>query len=90
MLNSNEIRIQAWHQSRAKVLTRRGSHYVYNIIPKSKEWLTINYVENAIGGSLPTFYIFKCYRIKKDYIKHCRGGTMHGNAKENMDDFFFI
>jgi hypothetical protein len=52
--------------------------------------LTINYVENAIGGSLPTFYIFKGYRIKEDYIKHCRGGTMHGNAKENMDDFFFI
>jgi hypothetical protein len=56
-------------------LARRGSHKVYNTIPKSKEWLIINYVVNAIGGSLPRFYIFRGYRIKENYIKHCKEGT---------------
>jgi hypothetical protein len=41
--NSNEIGIQARRQSNACVLTKHGSHQVYNIIPKSKEWWIVNY-----------------------------------------------
>jgi hypothetical protein len=65
-------------------LARRGSHHVYNTIPKSKEWLIINYVVNAIRGSLPRFYIFRGYTIKENYIKHCKEGTcMVINAPPN-------
>jgi len=49
-----------------------------------------NYLVNAIGGSLPMFYIFKGYRIKEDYIKHCRGGTcMAMQRKPWMTSFLF-
>jgi len=66
--NFDEIGIQARKQSRAKVLAKRGSHQVYNTIPKSKEWLTIKCVVNAIRTTLLRFHIFKRERICDDYI----------------------
>jgi hypothetical protein len=45
---------------------------MYSTIPKFKEWLTINYVMNAIGGSIPRFYIFLGQKIRSDYIMHCK------------------
>ncbi len=45
---------------------------MYNTIPKSKEWLTINCVVNVIGTTLPGFYIFKGKRIQNDYIQLCK------------------
>jgi hypothetical protein len=50
-------------------LARRKSNAIYNIIPKSWEWLTINYAINVVGGVLLSFYIFKGERLKDDYIK---------------------
>jgi hypothetical protein len=47
MWNSNETCIQINEQLGAKVLTKQRSHQIYNTIPKSKEWLTINYVVNV-------------------------------------------
>jgi hypothetical protein len=41
------------------VLAKRGMNIVYNIIPKSRECLTINCVMNAARDILPGFYIFK-------------------------------
>ncbi len=52
-------------------MARRGSWEVYNTIPKSWEWLTINYDVNVVGVVLLAFYIFKGSRMKKDYIKLC-------------------
>jgi hypothetical protein len=43
---------------------------VYNIIPKSREWMTVNYVVNAKGTTLLRFYIFK-----GDYIQLYKPGT---------------
>jgi len=52
--------------------------------------LIINYVVNAIGGSLPRFYIFRGYRIKENYIKHCKEGTcMVMQRKTYMTSFLF-
>ncbi len=46
---------------------------MYNIIPKSKEWLTIyNYFFAAAGTTLPRFYIFKGKRIQNNYIQFCK------------------
>jgi len=42
---------------------------LYNIILKSKEWLTINCVVNATRTTLPRFYIFRKERICDDYIQ---------------------
>jgi hypothetical protein len=88
--NFNEIGIQARRQLGAKVLTKRGSYQLYNTIPKSKEWLTINCVMNAVGGLIPIFYIFRGERIKDDYIKYCKFGTcMVGQTKAWMTNFLF-
>ncbi len=69
MWNINEIDIQFGRQSNAKVLVRRGSNVIYNTIPKSKEWLTINYVINDVITNLLRFYILKGERLQDDYIK---------------------
>ncbi len=51
--NSNETGIQASRRSSAEVLAKRGSHQVYNIIPRSREWLIVNCVVNATRKALP-------------------------------------
>jgi hypothetical protein len=57
-----------------KIIKSKGFYktkftYVYNIILKSREWMIVNYVDNAIRTTLPRFYIFKgLERIRDDYI----------------------
>jgi hypothetical protein len=51
------------------MLAKKGSQQVYNIIPKSREWMTANCAVNATRGILLGFYIFKGERIKEDYIQ---------------------
>ncbi len=48
---------------------------MYNIILKSKKWLTINCAMNVAGGFVLGFYIFPSERIKDDYIIHCKPKT---------------
>jgi hypothetical protein len=48
---------------------------VHNTIPKSREWLIVNYVVNAIGITLPGFYIFREKRIHDDYIQFYKPRT---------------
>jgi hypothetical protein len=66
--SSKQTCIQANKQSKVKVLAKRGSNYIY-IIPKSWEWLIVNYVMNGIGEVLLRFYIFKAERLRNDFIK---------------------
>jgi len=54
------------------VFAKRGWQQVYNTIPKSKEWMTINYVINVVGGIFFSFYIFKGEKIRNDYIQQCK------------------
>jgi hypothetical protein len=56
-------------------MARKGSNVVYNTIPKSWEWLTINCVMNVIRGVLLGFYIFKGEKLQDDDIKFCKLGT---------------
>jgi IS4 transposase len=63
---------------------------VYNTIPKSREWLIVSYVVNAIRTTLPWFYIFKRKRICNDYIQLCKPGTcMAMQSKAWMTTFLF-
>jgi len=67
--------IQVGQQSKARMLTKRGSQQIYNIILKSQKWLTVNVVVNVVRGFLFRFYIFGGERIKDNYIKDCKLGT---------------
>ncbi len=51
---------------RARTLTKHGSQKVYNTIPKSREKFAMNCVVNVAKGFLPTFYIFKGEKLRKD------------------------
>lgn len=62
----DETCIQVGRRSKAKVLARRGSNVVHNIIPKSWEWLIINCAINATSVILLRFYIFIGERLKND------------------------
>jgi hypothetical protein len=63
---------------------------VYNTIPKSREWLIINCVINAIRTSLPWFYIFRGKKIQDDYIQHYKTITyMAMQLKTWMITFLF-
>ncbi len=73
--NCDETRIQACKQFGIRVLARRGFNAIYNTIPKSQEWLIVNYTINATKGVLLSFYIFKGERLKYDYIRLCKPGT---------------
>jgi hypothetical protein len=64
--------IQVGQQSKVRMLAKRSSHQIYNIIPKSQKWLTLNVVVNIVGGFLSRFYIFVGERIKDNYIKDCK------------------
>jgi hypothetical protein len=72
------------------VLAKQGSHQMYSTILNSKEWLTVNYVVNVVGTSLPRFYIFKTKKICDDYIQLCKLGTcMAMQSKAWMTTFLF-
>jgi len=68
----DETCIQVGRQSKAKLLARRGSNVVYNIIPKSWEWLIINCAINVTSVILLRLYIFIGERLRNDYIKLCK------------------
>jgi hypothetical protein len=67
--------IQAKKQLGVQVLVKRDSNHIYNIIPKSWEWLIMNYVMNVVDEVLPRFYIFKGERLRDDYITFYKIGT---------------
>jgi hypothetical protein len=70
--NCDKIGIQIGRQFGARVLAKRGSQRFYNTIPKLREWMTVNCAINAARGIHPGFYIFKCERIREDYIQECK------------------
>lgn len=73
--NYDEIGIQAGRNGSMRVLARRGSRNVSYILPKSREWLTILVCVNAIGQSIPSFYLFKGKKHLQNYIARCEPGA---------------
>jgi hypothetical protein len=88
--NLDEIGIQVPRHVGVKALVKRKSNVVYNIIPKSQEWLTINCVLNATRFILLRFYIFRGKRLRDDYIKLYKLGICMAIFKKTMDDFFLV
>jgi hypothetical protein len=59
-------------------------------MPKSREWLIVNYVVNAVGITLSGLYIFRGERICDDYIQLCKPRTcMAMQSKAWMITFLF-
>ncbi len=50
-------------------MAKQGSQQVYNTMPKSREWLIVNYIINVVGTTLLGFYIFRGEKIHDDYIQ---------------------
>jgi hypothetical protein len=87
----DETCIQVGRQSKAdKVLARRGSNVVYNIIPKSWELLIINCAIKARSMILLRFYIFIGERLRNDYIKLCKVRRCMVVQKKAWMTFFFL
>jgi len=81
--NSYEIGIQVPKHVGVKALVKKSSNVVYNTIPKSQEWLTINCVLNVARFILLRFYIFRGKRLQGDYIKLCKLGICMEFKKKN-------
>jgi hypothetical protein len=41
---------------------------VHSIIPKNRKWLSILCCINAMGGSIPNFYIFKEKKMRRNFL----------------------
>jgi hypothetical protein len=63
-------------------LARRRSNVVYNTIPKSREWLIVNYASNVAKGILLGFYIFKGEKLRDDHIRLCKPNTYMAMQKK--------
>ena len=73
--NCDEIGLQAGRNCGMQVIAKRGSRNVPKILPKSREWITILCCVNAIGTSIPGFYLFKGKNQLKNYIQNCEPGA---------------
>lgn len=70
--NLNRTSIQIGMQSGALVLAKWRSHQVYNIIPKSKEWLIFNYVIKCNWRIFARVLHFGGERLHNNYIQPCK------------------
>jgi hypothetical protein len=71
-------------------LARKGSNAIYSTIPKSWEWLIINYTINVAEGVPPNFYIFRGERLRDDYIRLYKLGSCMAMQKITwMINFLF-
>ena len=81
--NCDETGLQAGKNCGMRVIAKRGSKNVPKILPKGREWITILCCVNAVGASIPGFYLFKGKSRLRNYIKNCEVGACmaaHPNA----------
>jgi hypothetical protein len=73
--NCDESEVQAGRNGGAYVLAKTGSCSVHQVIPDEREWLTVLTCINVVGQSIPSFYIFRGKRFRRNYIQHCEEGA---------------
>jgi len=73
--NCDETGLQAGRNCGVRVNSKRGRRNVHNIFPKGREWITNLCCVNAIGSSIPRFYIYKGKTQLKNYIHNCEPGA---------------
>lgn len=88
--NCDESGCQAGRNGGCLVLARKGARSVHSIIPDQREWLSVLVCVNAAGIAIPSFYIFKGKRFRKNYIAKCEpGATMAMQPRAWMTAFLF-
>jgi hypothetical protein len=88
--NIDESGAQACKNGQSKVLAKSGTRAVYTLVPDEREWVTILCAINAVGETIPNFYIFKGKRRSRDYIQLCENhATMGMQSKGWMDGYLF-
>lgn len=89
--NCDETGAQAGRNGGALVLARRGSRNVHQVMPDEREWLSVLVCCNAPGQTIPSFYIFKRKRFRRNYIARCEtGATMAMQPRAWMTSFLFL
>src|SRR5450759_3875476 len=72
------------------VIARTGAKRVQSIIPNQREWLSVLVCVNAAGHAIPSFYIFRGRRFRKNYIQHCEArATMSMQPRAWMTSYLF-
>jgi hypothetical protein len=88
--NCDETGAQAGRDGGGMVIAKRGSRAVHTIIPDQREWLSCLVCINAAGSSIPSFYIFRGKRFRRNYIEHCEAGaTMAMQGRAWMTAYLF-
>jgi hypothetical protein len=65
--NCDEIGAQAGREGGGMVIAWRGSRAIHSIKPDQREWLSCLVCINAAGLSIPSFYIFRGRRFRRNY-----------------------
>ena len=72
------------------MIARRGARRVHSIVPNQREWLSVLVCINAVGTSIPSFYIFHGRRFRQNYIEKCEAGaTMVMQQRAWMTSYLF-
>ena len=71
-------------------LSKKNVRNVYPQIPNERKWLSVYTSINAVGWSIPHFFIFKGKRRLRDYIHLCKAGfTIAIQEKRYMTSYLF-
>lgn len=88
--NCDESGAQAGRNGGIVVIARRRAHWVHNIVPNQRKWLSILIYINAAGSSIPSFYIFRGKHFRQNYIEKCEAGaTMAMQHRAWMTSYLF-
>ena len=96
--NCNESGAQANRNGEGVVFAKRGTKNVHTIVPQEREWLSVLVVVSSVGGTMPSYYVFKGKRPNADFISLCENDAclgMQENAYMDAENFskwmdFFI
>jgi hypothetical protein len=69
--NVDETGCQTGRNGGGVVIAKTGARRVQSLIPDQREWLLVLICINAVGLSIPSFYIFRGKRFRQNYIERC-------------------
>jgi len=67
--NCNESGAKAKREGGGFVIAKRVCRSIHKVITDYREWITVVSCINARGEALPNFYVFKCKRKTRNYLK---------------------
>lgn len=80
--NADETGVTIGRDNGMHVLAKGGMKEVSQIVPDSKEWVTIMCAVSAAGTKIPCLYIFKGTRYIIDWVANCEPGAAFATGKK--------